>query len=200
MERPLGMPETVPGQARIEIENDLNNIEAALDLNNILQLDNDLFATIDRLHLDTPPAVRPHRVKHMAVWPESIGVQQLRSYLGNTCHRRGKLNRISVMARPALYLFEEDRKGYSARPAKTKSSHLATALNRREFDAIWNTPTVRAFASGKSGSAIAGISMRLIGCGNWLGIKQMILDRALDRHRGHFRDPQSNGIVASSLL
>jgi hypothetical protein len=139
-------------------------------------------------------------VKHMAVWPESIGVQQLRSYLGNTCHRRGKLNRISVMARPALYLFEEDRKGYSARPARTKSSHLATALNRREFDAIWNTPTVRAFASGKSGSAIAGISMRLIGCGNWLGIKQMILDRALDRHRGHFRDPQSNGIVASSLL
>jgi hypothetical protein len=104
------------------------------------------------------------------------------------------------MARPALYLFEEDRKGYSARPARTKSSHLATALNRREFDAIWNTPTVRAFASGKSGSAIAGISMRLIGCGNWLGIKQMILDRALDRHSGHFRDPQSNGIVASSLL
>jgi hypothetical protein len=45
----LGMPETVPGQARIEIENDLNNIEAALDLNAILQLDNDLFATIDRL-------------------------------------------------------------------------------------------------------------------------------------------------------
>jgi hypothetical protein len=43
------MPETVPGQARIEIENDLNNIEAALDLNAILQLDNDLFATIDRL-------------------------------------------------------------------------------------------------------------------------------------------------------
>jgi hypothetical protein len=50
MERPLGMPETVPGQARIAIENDLNNIEAALDLNAILQLDNDLFATIDRLH------------------------------------------------------------------------------------------------------------------------------------------------------
>jgi hypothetical protein len=140
-------------------------------------------------------------VKHMAVWPGSFGVQLLRSHLGNTCHRRGKLNRISVMARPALYLFEEDRKGYSARPARTKSSHLATALNhRREFDAFWNTPTVRAFASGKSGSAIASISMRLIGCGNWLGIKQMILDCALDRHRGHFRDPQSNGIVASSLL
>jgi hypothetical protein len=39
VERPLGMPETVPGQARIEIENGLNKIEAVLDLNAILQLD-----------------------------------------------------------------------------------------------------------------------------------------------------------------
>jgi hypothetical protein len=115
-------------------------------------------------------------VKHMSLWPESLSVQQLRSYLWNICHRRGKLNRISVIARPALYLFEEDRKGYSA--TRTKSSHLATAPNRG-FDAIWNTPTIRAFASGKSGSAIAGISMCLIGRGHWLGIKQqMILEKS----------------------